>query len=166
MAKKKLKLECASHEEITLLGICTTLPDYRMIHYINKGMNVTFVRQQDLPYYKTEEQALLFPLYHFLNETSGNNWFVLSNTSSAHKKMIPAMKNIDFFVLIDDLLPADKVDDLLSKMRSVNGIQLASKIDISGIKNMEHIYADMEMHLMEVQREPRGIRPMWKRTEE
>lgn len=166
MAKKKLKLECASHEEVTLLGISSTLADYRLVHYLNKQMNVSFARQEAMPYCISEGKTLSLPLYHFFHELMENNWFILANTTQKHEYMIPALRNVDYFFLVDDLIAQASKKELLKQLRRVQGIQLASPVEPSSIKNMELIYADLEMHLMELQREPRSKIPMWKRVGE
>lgn len=129
-------------------------------------MNVSFARQDEMPYYLNEEKVLLLPLYHFFHELSKSNWFLLANTSSSKEYMIPALRNMDYFLLVDDLLSQAAKEDLLRRLRKVQGIQLASALNTSSIKNMELIYADLEMHLMELQREPRSKIPMWERMEE
>lgn len=166
MATKKLKIECSSHEELTLLGISSTLSDYRLVHYLNKQMNVAFARQDEMPYYLNEEKVLSLPLYHFFHELSKSNWFLLANTSASNEYMIPALRNMDYFFLVDDLITQAAKEDLLKRLRKVQGIQLATALKPSSIKNMELIYADLEMHLMELQREPRSKIPMWNRVEE
>lgn len=151
MPGKKIKLDCASYEELSLIGITSIYPSYKLVHYLNNSLHFSFRKQADLPYYFTEESMDVFTLYYHLYAERMQNWFLISNKSIKNKILVKSLKGFDYFILIDDLMLADDLDAIVSGLRKENGIQMASRIDIHKIKNIEHIYADLEMHLMDIQ---------------
>lgn len=161
MATKKLTLKSDTQSEITLIGVSTTLPDYRLIHHINKQLGAAFSKQPDLPYYLSDDETLLLPLYHHLHAQSRNNWFMLANGASTAKKVVPSLKNIDFFLLIDDVAGQDALEEILNPLRRVRSVQMATVINPAAVKNMELLYADLEMHLMEINKEKKARETTW-----
>lgn len=151
MAGKKIKLDCSSHEELSLIGITSIYPSYKFAHYLNNSLHFSFRKQVDLPYYFTEESMDIFTLYYHFCAERMQNWFLISNKSVKNKLLVNSLKGFDYFILIDDLMSVDDVDAIVSGLRKEKGIQMASRIDILKIKNIEHIYADLEMHLMDIQ---------------
>ncbi|MCF8307523.1 MAG: IPExxxVDY family protein [Bacteroidales bacterium] len=150
MAVRKLQLYSNSPEEITLIGISSAVKDYRLIHYFNKQMRVDFAKIPDLQYYVTSTRMLTISLYHFFHDLSENNWIIFSNRSSDNEYVLPQYKNLDFFLLIDDLMESGEKDLLIKKMRKVKGLSLATEMDIAKVKKIDLLYADLEMHLTEV----------------
>ncbi|MDZ7775455.1 MAG: IPExxxVDY family protein [Bacteroidales bacterium] len=134
MATKKLILDSDNQEEISVIGIASTLAAYRLIHHLNKQLPSAFIKQPDLPYYLSEKETLLLPLYHYYHPTSKNNWFILANNTAGQKKAIPAFRNVDFFMLIDSVPETEDLDDITSRMRKAQGIQMAINIRPSTIK--------------------------------
>ncbi len=163
MPGKKFTLECSSAEALSLIGIASTLAGYRLIHHINKNLNVDFSKQEDLPYYLTEKNVLQLPLYHCVHTPTQNNWFMLSNSGQKQKRAIPALKNVDFFLIIDAAESDAAIKDLLSNIRKIKGVQMATAVSASSIKNMELLYADMELHLMEIQKAQKENSASWSR---
>ncbi len=163
MPGKKFTLECSSHEELSLIGITSTLAAYRLIHHINKNLDVTFSKQKDLPYYLTEKKVLQLPFYHCIHAPTKHNWFMFSNSGQEQKKAIPVLKNVDFFLIIDDLQSDATLKNLLSNIRKIKGVQMATTVSAASIKNMELLYADMELHLMEIQKAQKENSASWSR---
>jgi hypothetical protein len=147
-----------------VIGIASTLAAYRLIHHLNKQLPSAFIKQRDLPYYLSEKETLLLPLYHYYHPTSKNNWFILANNTAGRKKAIPAFRNVDFFMLIDSVLETEALDDITSRMRKAQGIQMAINIRPSTVKNLELLHSDLEMHLMELQKEKKAGATLWQRN--
>lgn len=163
MPGKKFTLECSSHEELSLIGITSTLAGYRLIHHINKSLDIDFAQQEDLPYYLTEKNVLQLPFYHCIHAPTQNNWFMLSNSAQKQKKAIPALKNVDFFLIIDDMQSDAAKSNLLKHLRKIKGVQMATAISAASVKKMELLYADMELHLMEIQKAQKENSASWSR---
>ena len=113
-------------------------------------MRVDFAKIPDLQYYVTSTRMLTISLYHFFHDLSENNWLIFSNRSSDNEYVFPQYKNLDFFLLIDDLMESGEKDLLIKKMRKVKGLSLATEMDIAKVKKIDLLYADLEMHLTEV----------------
>lgn len=163
MPGKKFTLEYSSHEELSLIGINSTLAGYRLIHHINKSLGVDFAQQNDLPYYLTEKNVLQLAFYHCVHAPTKNNWFMVSNSAQKQKKAIPALKNVDFFLIIDAIQSDEAKRNLLSKIRKIKGVQMAVAVSAASVKNMELLYADMELHLMEIQKAHKENSASWSR---
>lgn len=150
MAGRKLKLESSSPDEITLIGISSTMEDYRLIHYLNKALRIDFVKIPELPFFVTPARELTVPLYHYYHNANENNWLILSNKSASNEFIIPQHKNLDFFLMIDDLIDKEEASELVRKLRQVKGISLALMLSTEKLAKIDLLFADLEMHLMEV----------------
>jgi len=150
MGIRKLRLESDSPDEATLIGISSALKDYRMIHYLNKELRVDFAKIPDLPFSATATRVLSVPLYHYFHELTENNWLIFSNRSASNEFVFPQHKNLDFFLLIDDLINEDEVSKLVSRLRQVKDLSLAVSMDGSKVNKIDLLYADLEMHLTDV----------------
>lgn len=113
-------------------------------------MRIDFAKIPDLQYYVTSSRKLTVPLYHYFHDLSDNNWIIFSNRSSGNEYVLPQYKNLDFFLLIDDLMESRDKELLAQQMRKVKGLNLASEVDITKVKKIDLLYADLEMHLTEV----------------
>jgi len=71
---------------------------------------------------------------------------------------------VDFFMLIDSVLETEALDDITSRMRKAQGIQMAINIRPSTVKNLELLHSDLEMHLMELQKEKKAGATLWQRN--
>lgn len=150
MGVSKLRLESDSPDEATLIGISSALKDYRMIHYLNKSLRVDFAKIPDLPFSTTSTRVLSVPLYHYFHELSENNWIIFSNRSASNEFVFPQNRNLDFFLLIDDLINEEEVSKLVSRLRQVKDLLLAVSMDGSKMNKIDLFYADLEMHLTDV----------------
>ncbi len=150
MAGRKLKLESSSPDEITLIGISSTMEDYRLIHYLNKALRIDFVKIPELTYFVTPSRELTVPLYHYFHNATENNWLILSNKSASNEFIIPQHKNLDFFLIIDNLIDEEEASELVRKLRQVKGISLALMLSTDKLAKIDLLFADLEMHLMDV----------------
>lgn len=150
MAGRKLTLESSSPEEMTLIGISSTMVDYQLIHYLNKELRSDFAKFPDLPFLISATKQLSVPIYHYYHTLTENNWIVLSNRSSNNEFVLPQHKNLDYFFFIDDLIEEDETANFIQKLRRVKDLSLAVNLDTSKINKIDLLYADLEMHLTEI----------------
>jgi len=136
----------------TILGISCHLMDYRFMHLINKAMDVTFSREDDMTSsLPSTGLPATFSFYSFKDEDQRNIYYLISNLNEDFI-LIPELKHIDYIMLIEGDFKKKKKDALLSVIRSVQKVQMAFEIKVADFKNAESFLTDVEMHISDIQR--------------
>ncbi|HOW32148.1 MAG TPA: IPExxxVDY family protein [Bacteroidales bacterium] len=151
MAKKSL-LEPAYEPVDLLLGITATLRDYRLAHFLNKTLGIDLKSIDDLPVYveKLQHNAL-FPLFWHHHKHLRSDFFLVAN-SNGEILMLPALKNFTYFLIVKGDAPDKHFDEIPKLLREIPGIQAAFPIAPESVKNIPFILADLELHMIEVQK--------------
>jgi len=149
MARKSL-LEPAYEPVDLLLGITTTLRDYRIAHFLNKALGIDLKSIEDLPVYVEKLQHIArFPLYWHFHRHLRSDFFLAAN-SNGELLMLPALKNFNFFLIVKGDAPDNHFDDIPRLLRDIPGIQAAFPIAPESIKTIPFILSDLELHMIEV----------------
>ena len=72
---------------------------------------------------------------------------MISNHHS-DKKLIQAFKQFDYFLLVENNLPANKKQELISNLKKTPNLLAAYEIDFKKVKNINHLMVDLEIQLI------------------
>lgn len=102
-------------EEYSLIGIHSTLEDFKLAYLLNKNLNTRFYKaKEDLEFVREKKKAS-FSIYNYENIKYDFDWFLIANsyrrenqtvsnelllTSETKTYLIPEKKKIDFFLKI------------------------------------------------------------------
>ena len=143
---RKLRLTSEVSYDYSIFGVSCHLKDYRFAFFLNDKLSFSFKRKDDLVFtYGEEKRAYSFFIYPHPDER--RSYYLVSNYNEAGR-LIPSEKGVDFFIIADDLLPAQLKKSLLSKVQSVPQVQAAYEIPKGKVKNLEVIFEEIEMHLL------------------
>ena len=146
MARKSL-LEQANEKADALIGIASALPIFRLVHLLNQHSMLELVCEDDFPVYIEKSKKVFdFPFYYYENEDYRSS-FCLVNNSNRETYLLPLHKQLSYLLIIKGAMPTDKISKLVSSIKSIPGIQLATLLNQSGIKSFDSIMEDLEMHL-------------------
>lgn len=158
MAKKKNTLSSGHDDHISLIGISCHLKSYRLSFSINKALNFKLHRMCDfeLPGNPSNEM-LYFPFLSF-NDDDLKNHFCLISNHHPQGKLIPALGQVDYFLIAKN--PVDKYtrEKILGKLRSISQVLAAYEIDPQSHRDIAMLLEDMEIHLMVSERNRHATR--------
>ncbi len=152
MAKKRQTLKTAQDISIPLLGISCHLKSYRLSFALNKALNFKFRRIDDfvIPG-QTKGEFLSFPFLVY-ESADLKNHFCLVGNHHPEGKLLPALREVDYFLMarepLDDFIKAK----ILAQIRSIPQVIGAYEVDPSRTKDMGLLMEEMEMHLLEAGR--------------
>ena len=86
MSKKK-KITLSTDTEFSLFGIQTDVPSYKLVYYLNKKINTTFIRNDDIYLIDNDFKIYLEKYSHF-DINNEENWTLVSNESRNYKTKI------------------------------------------------------------------------------
>jgi len=141
---KKILIETRSEPALfTLFGISCHLKDYRLSFLINKKLELEFVKMEDFMGYS---------FYFCRDEDRFNTYYLLGNRGQ-DTILLPGLKQTDFILLVEGPFKKNQKDKLLENIRSIQNVLTAFEIRFETIKNYEIVLTDLEIHLMNIQRE-------------
>ncbi|NOX85364.1 MAG: IPExxxVDY family protein [Chlorobi bacterium] len=151
---KKLKVESNLFEGYSLLALVTPLKDYRLAYFINDALNFQLKKYDDL---RISGRESAFSWYYY---SEGSNYLrcMLISNMDEKGRLIPGQR-IDFFLLIKNIVDDDQLEEILSKLRKVSGINAAFEMNMSTIRNMDVLLEAIEMHELD-----QVIKPLIKKS--
>ena len=151
MSKQK-KITLTIDNEFSLYGIQTYAPSYKLIYYLNKKINTSFIRNDDIYLIENDFKIYLEKYSHFdiINE---ENWTLVSNESRNYKiktnnlilfinfpyeltYLIPEYKMFNYILKIDNELPKK---NFTLKFNNIDVINLFTQINKTVINNKEKL---------------------------
>lgn len=146
MAVRKLKLIQEEWPDIDMIGINTSMQDYRLAYFINKETFVKLERLDDLPVYNEKLKELTRQcLYKYYDGDKRVTYYLISNDNS-RGKMIDQYSQANFFLLIKGNKKAYDINTLQSVVRKLQNVTFVFVAVISKIKDINGIMQDLELH--------------------
>jgi len=138
---KKPKLLFDIRYEFDLVGIVAPLKDYKMAWAVNQSLGINLCKSDDFELNFINQPTL--KIAKFLEETENGFIQLLKNRSlnenSTSLFLIPELKFIDFFLLVQDQTGQLKINSYIDKLSQSALIQNAVKLDIEKIKSKENL---------------------------
>ena len=116
MNPKDKKIQIASFDDTTVIGINSSLPDYKLAWSINKQLSIDLVLYDDL-----EFEGAGFSLFYY---TAGENYNVYNLVSLVRKDKVLYSFNprLDYLFLVQNTLTAERRLNLIQSIRATEGI--------------------------------------------
>lgn len=157
MAKKKQTLRSGHDVNVDLIGISCHLRSYRISFAINNMLGFDFRRIDDFSITVSAGATLDFPL--LLHEDAEmKNHFCLVGNHHPQGKMIPALGQVDYFLLAAEPLDAGTLKTMISKIRSIPQVNAVYEIDPSKVRDLGILLEEMELHLLDARMKRSGKR--------
>ncbi|MDT8393109.1 MAG: IPExxxVDY family protein [Bacteroidales bacterium] len=152
MAKRKNTLYIQRDQHISLIGISCHLKSYRLSFSINKMLNFRLQRIDDfeIPNHGGED-ILGFPILLF-NADEMKNHFCLISNHHPQRKLIPALRQVDYFLIAKNPIDKYTKEKILARLRNISQVVAAYEIDANGTKDLDVLLEEMELHLLMSQR--------------
>jgi hypothetical protein len=139
MKKTKLFIEPAFDFE--LLGLVSPVKDYKMAWLINRDLNLDLVRSEDVKIEfvaspKLEISQFFLSLPHGFIQLLKNKAL---NTSQQLAYLIPELRNLDYFLLVQDQTQQLSISTFMDHLGKNPLIQSVVKLDVSKIKSKDNL---------------------------
>ncbi len=143
---KKLKLTTRLADDYTIIGIACHLKYYRITLSLNRQLHFCFKRDDDLVIGDKEDQRA-YSFFICRNYDERRIYFLVSN-HHPDGRLVPSEKGVDYFLIVDDILPAEQKKNIISGIQSVKNVLSAFEIPLAKIKNPDVIFEEIELHGM------------------
>ncbi|MCD4735180.1 MAG: IPExxxVDY family protein [Bacteroidales bacterium] len=145
---KKIKLKIDPDNEEFVIGIACQKNDYWIAYQLNSALKLNLRRIPDLPVIIGKSDKISrYQLFYYENPESMISYFLISNRGTSGK-LIPSLKNIDFFLLLNGNVV--EKDLTTSEIKRIKHVLFANSIDLQGLKESVNLMSNLELHLLEI----------------
>src|SRR5690606_21615958 len=142
MAAKKTKLIVQYDYEFELIGVSTTVKEYKLAWAINNLLNIRLVKDKDLE--MTFKNNTYVIISNFMFETENSVFRLLRNKSfdqgvGSQGFLLPELKNFDYIILISGFEDTYSIEELTQKLKTLTEIDYLQRIDIDQLKSKENL---------------------------
>ena len=144
MAEKRINLPAGkAGNELTadykLIGIASSLREYKLCYHLNQLLRCDFRKLQDLMFKPTEK----FSVFKAGEEEDVNKFIVFSNKSSG-EVLLPEVSNFDYIVQIQGNYETEAVENLVKGIRQFPEVVMTAEIPLKKIKSKERLIYEEE----------------------
>lgn len=127
-------------EDVRLLGIVAPMKDYRFSWLLNHRLRFDFRVKNDIEIQLTKKgRQYFFAVYEYA-DPAGSLRHYLYNNQFDGEYLLPEFRHLDFLWLMKgDLTTTEWVGELVTSLRSINGVQLITELSSEQIKNKQHL---------------------------
>lgn len=131
-------------EDYQLLSIVSHLKDYTLVYFINKQLDLHLKKYDDLSI--SEEGA--FSWYYYKQGDKYMSCFLIGN-NHPNQKLIPALKEFDYFFLVKDAIGEEQLQLMATGIRSIQNVVGVFEQNMSLVSGMDVLIESNELHEME-----------------
>lgn len=141
MAVKKNRLKVAPFDDIHIIGINSTLIDYKLAYYLNEKQNFNLVRLDDI--LLDEERP-----YAFFYFNAGENRNAYNLVSLRHKDHLCIKLNphIDYLLIVRNHITPERLAQLVRNLREIKEVNYAYTMELSRTPAIDVLLERIEMH--------------------
>ena len=141
--KLKLDLEDLTDdffEETQLFGLVAPVKDYQFCRHLNHllGFDFRVNNEIEIQLYK-KNRNYYFSIYEFKQPNSSLSHFLYNNQFDG-EYLLPEFKHLDYLWLLKgDVVSSEFLQNLMTDVRSIAGVQLVVELTGEKIKNKGHL---------------------------
>ena len=152
MNPKDRKIQIASFEGTTVIGINSGMVDYKLAWNINKKLSLDLIKYDDLIF-----EGAPFSFFYY---TAGENYNVYNLVSLVCKDRVlyPFSPRLDYLLLIQNTLSPERQIAIMRSLREIDGIGHAFLLEKD--KNLRQVLetiADCEQQMMNKKKQQNDI---------
>ncbi|MDC1162507.1 IPExxxVDY family protein [Tenacibaculum sp.] len=154
MQKYSLEIDDFSCDDYSLIGIHTTLEDYKLAYLLNDKLDIQFSRAHyDLDFHNKKNEAV-FPIYQYINKRLDHEWFLISNIYKERSQpieeglfresdtityLISEKKRVDFFLKMEGNFDPEFILKSLDKINQIKQVITSYTIETDSLKSKEFL---------------------------
>lgn len=149
-----IDLDEVREEDYYLIGIHSTLEDFKLAYHLNNNLNTQFKRAAYNLDFEESEGKASFSVFDYVNEKYDFEWYMIANTfinqnstntdlelfaSETKSYLIPEKKTVDYFLKIIGEADYDYIKRSIDKLNSISGVITSYMIDPLTLKSKDHL---------------------------
>ena len=149
-----LGLDDFCEEEYSLIGIHTTLEDYKLAYLLNHKLKTSFSKSKRNLEFDNKSNKASFSIYKFFSSTYDFEWYLIANsfkrenqtesnelllTTETKTYLIPEKKKIDFFIKITGGIEYSFVQETIEKIKTIDQVITSYSIDKNTLKSKDYL---------------------------
>ena len=143
-----LMLDFEEEINYSVIGITSSLKDYRLTFYINKLSHIQFKRVDPFVFHH-KNQAFTYSLYIFIDNKNLRNYYLISNKANS-VKLVPKLQHFDYLLFMDGEVNEDSTKELAKEVKTFDYITLTSVVDFAEIDKIKNLRTSFDIHLDKV----------------
>lgn len=147
MARRKQILNLGFDSDISLIGISCHLKSYRLSFAMDHSLGLSFRRIDDFEIPGHDDNILSYPFLMY-EDTDLKNQFCLVGNHHPQGKLVPALRQVDYFLMAGNPLEKAMIEAILKKIRGIPQVRAAYEVDAAHTKDVGLLLEEMELHLM------------------
>jgi hypothetical protein len=68
-------------DDFSLIGIHTTLEDYKLAYLLNKNLKINFIKSKENLNFEKTEKPSSFSIFNYYNKEYDSDWVLIANSS-------------------------------------------------------------------------------------
>ena len=127
-------------EDTRLLGVVAPIKPYQLCWLLNQLFRFNFRLNNDIEIELSRKQRkYFFPVYQYAEPNSSLVHYLYNNQNDG-EYLLPEFKNLDFLWLMKgDNVEHGIVNDMISSIKTLKGVQLVIELTNEKIKNKGHL---------------------------
>lgn len=138
---KKNKFIVTPFDDFIIIGIVTGLVDYQLAWHINKAIGIDLAKYKDI-----SSNGKDFFSFYLYDDGENSNIFNLVALSNKEKKWVSFSPQTDYILIIRNFINEEKLQQYLSKIKSISKVQYAYIIDLDYNTKIDAVLAEIESH--------------------
>ena len=149
MADKRINLPAGkAGNELTadykLIGIASSLREYKICHHLNQLLGCDFRKLKDLVFAPTERtRNVQFSVFKAGEEEDLNKFIVFTNKSLG-EVLLPEVSNFDYIVQVHGSYDSEGMDSLVNGIKQFPEVMMTAEIPLKKIKSKERLIYEEE----------------------
>ncbi|SNR17495.1 IPExxxVDY family protein [Tenacibaculum jejuense] len=149
-----LTLDDFSSSNYSLIGIHSTVEDYRLAYFLNLHLQLNLKRSKLDIDLKRKGIDAFFSLYEFTHNTTENSWYLISNyhknkvvgnnlslfsESQTVTYLLPERKKVDYFLKLEGDFNSVIINQTIEKINKISQVITSYSIDTNKLKSKESL---------------------------
>ena len=141
-------------DDFSLIGIHTTLEDYKLAYLLNKNLKINFIKSKENLNFEKTEKPSSFSIFNYYNKEYNSDWVLIANSSKRENQtesnelllttetkiyLIPEKKKVDFFIKVSGELGFDFVKKIIDKVKNIEQVITSYPIDKNTLKSKDFL---------------------------
>ena len=141
MKKNRLDFDL-EYDDFELIGIVSSVKEYKLAWIINKALNVKLVKEQDIIFSFLNDAKI--NISSFIYKMEYGNFRFLKNRASEFINiklpfLLPELKQYDYLIKLEQISYAFPADSVINALKSVSQVLFIQKLSVNKIKSKENL---------------------------
>ena len=142
---KMLMLDFEDEINYSIIGITTSLKDYRLTFYLNKLPNFQFKRVEPF-IFSHQSKPFTYSIYIHLDHTNLRNYYLVANKANS-VKLVKKYQHFDYLLVMDGEIDDNFLSDLAKQIKGCDNVTLTAVIDFIEFEKIKNLRTSFDLHL-------------------